>query len=454
MGHFTLKISDIPRHARSVLDKNSIFPSNGILTLKPLAIIELNKLGISIHVKNRDIPHNAPSDIFLKVLTLLQVIGFLYTQIRRKIAGLPLSLLEIYNLIAVVCGIMDYILWWSKPANLSTTKAYDVVHLDKLMPMMLHEGDTSAGPTFCISNSGRLYAFSQLDPRLNHQHRFCPQCSPDWDAGKITISAQDSKATIYTLESKPQQPIIDNAQSSPEADLASQFRKFRSRRISSLKVTGGVAVELDCPMSHPMADNKSDIEMQPISGHHHAEEQAEHHEADTHTPIYSLVELPNDFVTPTIDNFSLFRLSFGRDQQSNRIVRLRIQDVGWNIWIGYALILAYSTVNLLIAFIGHTFPTKAEKYMWIIATSQIMFWLSLAGIVELYISVTAKIRGKRTDPYDWKRPKVKELEVPLWSWKFLAPTAICVWVLVGRLYLMVGAFLSMRHEKVEVFYTP
>lgn len=466
MGFLTISLPH-PRDAHSARDTRNIFPDNRILTFTALGIISLSKLGVMLHVADSTIPHNALADYILKGFSLCQAIWFICTIIFRKIASLPLALLEIATLIRVGCGIAMYLLWWKKPANLQTTANRKVRSLEQVVPKMLFQAIEPGKQNICLTSSGKLYALLQLDMRLNHQHLFCSYCTKEWEASKIIIQqdgARLARAMIYALEKNAPlgEPAAHDAYElrNMAADrLAGQLQILEpTRHIPQLEVTDSGSLDLTakCPVVHPdpfiQAEfTNRDEENEPQAVNERLASTSNHVE-NIGLPTYLMVEIPHDFLKPNIPNFSWFRVSFPRSPAGRRLVRLKVVDVSWRILVGYLLILMFAGIHLATHYAGFTAPTPAEGMAWNISCYLIAGWVVVFLGMEIYFFTVSRISGRRGSRYDCWNPAVWTYD---WSiWKCLLPAVFCGAVLCGRLFLMVEAFISLRKEKVEVFYTP
>lgn len=89
------------------------------LTLAPEALAYLLRQGFittaDLASLQPEIVDKGKSDMLAKFLVCMQAAWMVFNCISRKIAGLPLTLLELNVMMHVVCALVVYICWWKKP---------------------------------------------------------------------------------------------------------------------------------------------------------------------------------------------------------------------------------------------------------------------------------------------------------------------------------------------------
>lgn len=105
MGGLTLDISDI-------------HDSFSRLTLTPAGALYLARQGLFKNLSDGEIRDKNKADILRKVLVVLQVTWMILQCISRKVAGYPLSALEIQTLVHACCALIMYCLWFHKPLDI------------------------------------------------------------------------------------------------------------------------------------------------------------------------------------------------------------------------------------------------------------------------------------------------------------------------------------------------
>ncbi|KAI0059875.1 hypothetical protein BV25DRAFT_1918233 [Artomyces pyxidatus] len=82
-------------------------------------VIELVSRGELVPPTDEEIRNWSQSDVFSKVLAVIQTLWFVIQAIARRIEGLPVTQLEIMTLAYTTISIAMYVAWWNKPQNVS-----------------------------------------------------------------------------------------------------------------------------------------------------------------------------------------------------------------------------------------------------------------------------------------------------------------------------------------------
>lgn len=96
-----------------VADVGSIHDHYRYLTLAPRGVVELAKRGHLLRMPESSIRDKSKADILAKGLVCIQVTWLSVQCIARKVAGYPVSLLELHTFIHVICALTMYALWFS-----------------------------------------------------------------------------------------------------------------------------------------------------------------------------------------------------------------------------------------------------------------------------------------------------------------------------------------------------
>ena len=104
MGGFVVDISDIHDNVTRA-------------TLTPAGVLSLAEEGHFIDISDQDIQDKSKADILAKSLVILQVTWICLQCISRKVAGFPLTPLEIHTLVHAACASIMFALWFRKPLD-------------------------------------------------------------------------------------------------------------------------------------------------------------------------------------------------------------------------------------------------------------------------------------------------------------------------------------------------
>ena len=95
-------------------------------TITPWGILRLAEWNMLPDVPKNLIEPKCKSDGLAKALVCVQVLWMMIQTIARRIAGLPITLLEINTLAHIGCAIVLYAIWWFKPQDVTEPVIIDL----------------------------------------------------------------------------------------------------------------------------------------------------------------------------------------------------------------------------------------------------------------------------------------------------------------------------------------
>jgi hypothetical protein len=118
-------------------------------TITPHGIIFLAQRGRFCQVNRSHIQDKSKADLLAKGLVCVQVLWVAGQAVERKLAGYPMTLLEVHTIVHVVCALVMYGLWLQKPLNVQdqtlvsfaddqTTLAYMLQTTQSYFPSRYH----------------------------------------------------------------------------------------------------------------------------------------------------------------------------------------------------------------------------------------------------------------------------------------------------------------------------
>ena len=159
MGGFVIQGDKNPRTASPSQEAGSNISSSSsekqglITTICPTGFIKLLETGIlhegiengnltEAHFASRNIEDKGKADGVAKLLVMIQILWMVAQCIGRKIAGLPVVLLEIHVLTQILFSTIIYMCWWSKPLDVGEPIALslDAVQLANVGIVVQAEG--------------------------------------------------------------------------------------------------------------------------------------------------------------------------------------------------------------------------------------------------------------------------------------------------------------------------
>ena len=140
MGGLAVDVSDIDDRLHCV-------------TLTRAGLGLLAERGHFFEVSDDDIRDKSKADIFAKCLVIVQVTWIAVQTISRKVAGYPLSPVEIHTLVHAACALVMYILWFHKPLDVQAPTVVSKAGFEDLTALMLMQS-----PRFSMT------WYSHMDP--------------------------------------------------------------------------------------------------------------------------------------------------------------------------------------------------------------------------------------------------------------------------------------------------
>ena len=119
------------------VDVSHLHASLTRLTISPKGVFFLAKHGHFLDVSVAAIRDKSKADILAKGLVCIQVTWMLVQTIARRLAGYPITLLEVHTLFHVACTIGLYGLWFQKPLDVRSSTLIDSSEFQDLLALML-----------------------------------------------------------------------------------------------------------------------------------------------------------------------------------------------------------------------------------------------------------------------------------------------------------------------------
>ncbi|KAI4120633.1 MAG: hypothetical protein LQ338_006875 [Usnochroma carphineum] len=93
--------------------------------------------GLFIDVSDADIEDKSKANLLAKGLVLVQITWTMLQCLSRKIAGLPISLLEVHTLVHAGCALIMYCLWFKKPMDVEEPIVVSTADYEPEIALML-----------------------------------------------------------------------------------------------------------------------------------------------------------------------------------------------------------------------------------------------------------------------------------------------------------------------------
>ncbi|KAF4969086.1 hypothetical protein FSARC_3609 [Fusarium sarcochroum] len=140
-----------------VLDVSSLHDDYTLLTLTPEGLLYLAGKRHFIDVPDLTIKDKSRPDAFAKIVVVFQVVWMVLENCTRLDVGLPVTIIEGHTLIHVVTAVAMYILWFKKPLNVYDPTVIKPVAFKEHAALMLMR---------CTRLGGKASASMERQPRL------------------------------------------------------------------------------------------------------------------------------------------------------------------------------------------------------------------------------------------------------------------------------------------------
>lgn len=471
MGGFAADVEDIHNKLERV-------------TLATDGIKFLAKNGYFCQLDPGDIEDKSKADYLAKGLVCVQVVWIIGQAIERKIANLPITLLEAHTIVHVVCALIMYALWYQKPLNVVCPTVLEFGKDRDLFAFIL---ETSAPrdpyTRNVLSPPSRLYKYTRrgevMDFSFNSgfvgelyrggSHKFEPDiyfCKPVCLISDPNIS-NPSCGSIYQHSVSP----------SDKLDLKAEFgAKFVPSK-----------GEICCTMvSGQCLDSKIGFFYHKIhSGGYKSMEPCEVSLTSKDVERLRLVgrawqRLESSVVNPygNRDNPNDHLITLGgqkcRALQLGRPLKYQSSNVRFSVlsnvfstpnvllWIALAIIpSAYGGVHLTA--LNLSFSTTTERLLWKVSC---YYLVAAAGFICIFCIIWEAYNSSHSYRlYSsalarwWFRQKYMRrimrqcFELSFWGILSLFPLAVLAYV-AARIFLVVESFISLRQVPIGVYQVP
>lgn len=120
-----------------IVDVSHLHSTYSRLTISSRGVAFLAKHGHILKIPDSTISDKSKADMLAKTLVVIQVSWMLIQTITRRIAGYPITLLEVHTLVHVAIAIAMYGLWFLKPMDVRDPTWVDCREFEDLLALML-----------------------------------------------------------------------------------------------------------------------------------------------------------------------------------------------------------------------------------------------------------------------------------------------------------------------------
>lgn len=472
MGGFAGDVEDI----HNILER---------VTLAPDGILFLARHGYFCCLDPGDIEDKSKADYLAKGLVCVQVVWIIGQAIERKIANLPISLLEAHTIVHVVCALVMYAIWYQKPLNVICPTVLDFGEHRDLFAFLLQTTAARCGRKYdVLSPRHGMYKYSatMLGSHSNFNSGFLKQPSsmiprklePDVYFCRPNDLITDPNTMTSSYDSILQHSMGSRDTFVPAGTGSMSYTDFvPSRGESCCTLLSGQCLQSHVGFFDKLSTGRGPIQMGRCKVSLTSKDikrlqlvgRAWQRLEPSLVGTGAISDSPNKHLI-TLDEKMSDALGIGQPLEHRRPnVSSDVYDTatsGEFFLLGIALAVipsAYAAVHL--PALNLLFSTAIERLLWkvscyvLIAVACFCYIsLSLAALVS---ELDDAIRNRRSGfLYNWwpKRTIVKH--VMIWyGYGMICVTLLGILVyMAARVFLVVESFISLRHVPIGVYQVP
>ncbi|KUJ21576.1 uncharacterized protein LY89DRAFT_714670 [Mollisia scopiformis] len=461
MGGFAADVSNMHNTLRRVT-----FTTDGILFLA--------KHGRFLETSRINIQDKSKADTLAKGLVCFQVLWIVGQAIERKVAGYPVTLLEVHTIVHVVCVIVMYGLWIRKPLNVQDPTVIDFRDRLDLLAYMLQVSSPHHGNLVNFR-----YKRRHRDKITTREPTFLWWASPQSVSSEVREAPNEVVSTPDETQVLTKYDMTSNVANIAEEYTPRHDSKVVCRLISGQALPCGLGPDISSVTSlvyllHPrdricaVSLSQADIDrlnltakfiIKVIEGGYDPFKETRYHDSDLTAEFYKN--------TTTLGMFS-------RDASTAGILALRSQNYDGSFlhdinsdsaYLASAMALiptAYGCVHL--GALSIIFPTTIERLLW---KASCYYLIATAGVTAL-ISLVIFANNMRRTVWRRHRPRPNNagrrdhqrssLDIRIDNgigYAILGFLGTIAFLYVcARLYIVIESFVSLRHVPIGVYKTP
>jgi hypothetical protein len=474
------------------------------VTLTTQGILFLAKHGRFLDTSRSNIQDKSKADTLAKGLVCFQVLWIVGQAIERKVAGYPITLLEVHTIVHVVCAVVMYGLWIRKPLNVQDPTVIDFRERLDILAFML-QTSSLAGHNISGFECKRI-----LGDKFNWDPTFL------WYANPQPVSSE-VKGTPNKVFSAPDTRSVDDNRVLTKYDMKTdipniveEFTPCHTSRIVCKLVSGQA---LSCGLGPDISSRTSIHSLQKDQYGNHINAFPPQDRicaislsqtginrleltAKFITRIIELAKLDNPGYTPETPPSSFYTATASFYQQTSALAQfsnfpapfqyagglLTLKALNFSgsvlnnisttsAYLATAMALtptAYGCVHL--GALSIIFPTPVERLLWkvscyyLIATAGASALCSLIIHADRLIYMVCQPHIKNTPIsvcMSWSRTIRRriglgaEMEEDIFPYVILASIGLILFLYFSaRLYIVIESFISLRHVPIGVSQTP
>lgn len=442
----------------------------------------LAKHGHFVDISDDVIRDKSKADMLAKSLVCIQVSWMLVQTIARKVAGYPITLLEVHTLVHVACAIAMYGLWFQKPLDIRDPAWANASDFEDLLALMLvrnygfgarvcTDDQENSVPIKAVqhrfangSESAYLHLYPTPEKNESEKNESEENRFEKNELGKATsTNATAQKTPSQSSPDHIMQPSASHCSPSATPDITIHH-EVQGCDYSLAPSSHGPAV---CSLMSGQALKHCGVgpatSVQPLWG------AQKEHQHDGHLQIsltakdvrrWTLAaraarrigeELYYDSPTPSVNYFTFYTHSIFLDRKGLQ-AGFYAYFCGWasgGLVAALAVCMFYGAAHATAwAFV---FPTHVERLLWRIACVD-----TIAGVISLLAVFSVVVflheHGRKLL---WKSFFTREPGVLSWLYRLVVLFGLVNFPLfvLSRIYIITETFVSLRHVPLGVYQT-
>jgi hypothetical protein len=453
MGGFALRVD----HLHNALAR---------VTITPQGMLFLASRGHFVQTDIDVINDKSKANLLAKGLAALQILWLLGQVIERKVAKLPVTLLEVHTLVHVFCALVMYLLWLSKP-------------LDVTEPFIIAAEDFQEEVAYMLLATSKKIGdgFDAVDGTpSNHKNKFSWYGNLDPSSTVETIQAGENPGLDpFPVNPSDQEIVTHFKKQTRDADgethdymIGSIWERYVPRgesdifctMVSGQSLPSGLGPNFPRHAHHlgfQVSLSRKDVKRLDLAGSFIAKaipNNLPHHSIIPGTEAITS-EFSKSVPTDPINLYSVCdeepRLLCNRksnwSEQDNNIFSERLDSVSDLFGLLFFIVIvivqaAYAGAHL--SALSIIFPSQKEWLLWKISCYILFAVTALSTIALFLLSISVAFLE---DSFSNIQVFVDDLSA--WILLTLVPVFLC-----ARAYIVIESFISLRHVPVGVYQTP
>jgi hypothetical protein len=442
MGGFALRVD----HLHNTLER---------VTITPQGMLLLASRGHFVRPDIDVINDKSKANLLTKGLAALQVLWLVGQVIERKISGLPVTLLEVHTIVHVFCALVMYLLWLSKPLDVTEPVVIAAEDFQEEVAYMLLATSRKIGRGFDTAGGElsdckiKFSWYGSLDPSS-----LVETIEADEERGLDPLPVNPSDQEIVTHFMKQRRDADGETRDYMIRPIKASYGPRRGSGIACTMVSGqALASGLGPKLGRhgfQISFSREDVKRLNLAGSFIAKAIANNLPHDSNIPGTEAITsaFKRSVRTDPINLFPdgdespglLCNRMANLSQQQHSIFSTLLSSFTFCLFLFVTVLLQVAYTGVHLGALSIMFPSQKERILWKISCYLLFAVNSLSVILFFLLAIR-----ERVEKYFSKY--LRGLHVGIFV--FIIP--VFLW---ARAYIVVESFISLRHVPFGVYQTP